>query len=154
MIKVRDTKLAILREAMNADEKINIQYASKYFMNSNYWKYAIGECEYTKKYNVVGLKTAEEAKLTAWINADPARKAKYGDLVEELRACYAFSAPYMATAIYHREAIINGADLTRLAMRFKGFESAMEKQGCCVLHKDCAPMQEPETFLRTIFQGL
>ena len=76
MIKVRDTKLAILREAMNADEKINIQYASKYFMNSNYWKYAIGECEYTKKYDVVGIKTAEEAKLTAWINADPTRKAK------------------------------------------------------------------------------
>lgn len=38
-------------------------------MNSNYWKYAIGECEYTKKYDVVGIKTAEEAKLTAWINA-------------------------------------------------------------------------------------
>ena len=95
MIKVRDTKLAILREAMNADEKINIQYASKYFMNSNYWKYAIGECEYTKKYDVVGIKTAEEAKLTAWINADPTRKAKYGNLIEELRACYAFAAPYM-----------------------------------------------------------
>ena len=152
MIKVRDTKLAILREAMNADEKINLQYASKYFMNSNYWKYAIGECEYTKKYDVVGLKTAEEAKLTAWINADPTRKAKYGNLIEELRACYAFSAPYMATAIFHREAIINGADLTRLAMRFKGFESAMEKQGCCVLHKDCAQCKNLRHFCEQYFK--
>lgn len=137
MIKVRDTKLAILREAMRADEKTNIQYASKYFMNSNYWKYAIGECEYTKKYDVVGIKTTEETKLTTWINADPARKAKYGNLIDDLRQCYAFQAPYMAGNIYHKEAIINGADLTRLAMRFKGLQSTMEKQKCKKLDKDC-----------------
>lgn len=151
MIEVRDTKLAILREAMNADNQINIQYASKYFMNSNYWKYAIGECEYTKKYNVVGQKVAEETRLTDWINADTARKMKYGNLIEELRTCYDFAVPYMATGVFHRETIINGADLTRLAMRFKGCEGAMKKEGCRCLSKDASQCKNLRNFCEKYF---
>lgn len=141
MVKVRDVKLAILREAMQADPEVKLQYASKYFGNSNYWKYAIGEMKYTRQYDVVGLKTAEEQKLTEWIKADSRRLSKYGDLIAELRECYAFQAPYIAADIYHKETMINGSDILRLGLRFKAVEGRMKKDKCCKMEKDCSQCQ-------------
>lgn len=141
MVKVRDVKLAILREAMYADPEVKLQYAAKYFGNSNYWKYAIGEMKYTRQYDVVGLKTAEEALLTEWIKSDPQRMAKYGNLVGELREGYAFQAPYIAADIYHKEAMINGSDILRLGLRFKAVEGRMKKDKCCKMEKNCGQCQ-------------
>jgi len=42
-IKIRTARQDILKEDMMADQKINIQYASKYSNSSNYWKYSIGQ---------------------------------------------------------------------------------------------------------------
>lgn len=152
MIKVRDKKLSILRDAMRKNEDINIRYASKYFMSSNYWKYAVGECEYAKKYDVAGLKRAEEEKLKEWIESDPERKAKYGNLFDDLQRCYDFSAPYSGTDAYHREIIVNGADITRLALRLKSFEGSMKKQGCRSLKKDCPQCRNMKIHCKKYFK--
>lgn len=152
LIKVRDTKLAILREAMQSSEKLNIQYASKYFSSSNYWKYAIGENLYTVRYDVKGIKAAEEAKLDAWIKADPKRQVKYGNLLKDLRETYDVIAPYMATDIYHKEAFVNGADIMRFAMRCKGCESAMRKENCRKMPCNCPNAKNLRSFCNTYFK--
>lgn len=37
-IRIRGARLAVLKEVMNASDKIRIQYANKYAGSSNYWK--------------------------------------------------------------------------------------------------------------------
>lgn len=41
-IRIRGARLAVLKEVMNASDKIRIQYANKYAGSSNYWKNSIG----------------------------------------------------------------------------------------------------------------
>ncbi len=128
MIKVRTKKLDILNEAMNADPEVNIKYAYKAFSISNPWKFTIGESEYVKRYQVAALKAEEEQCLDRWIKADPDRLARYGNLLEELKNTYDITAPYISSDVYYKEAIVNGADIMRLAMRVRGLESSMLRE--------------------------
>jgi hypothetical protein len=52
-IKIRGVKQEKWMEDMKADQKINIQYASKYSSSSNYWKYSIGQNKGLERLNVI-----------------------------------------------------------------------------------------------------
>lgn len=152
MTMVREKKLSIMREAMNHNPEIKIKYASKYFNNSNYWKYAIGESKYTRRYNVAGIKEQEESRLTAWINANPERRAQYGDLIKELNECYLFMSPYLPSDTYHKETIVNGPDILKLALRFRSLETQMEKENCQHFHGNSGHCQRLRNNCRNIFK--
>ena len=68
IVKIRDKKLAIMREHMNAKEKVRIQYASKYASTSNYWKYFIGQSKGLKRMKVYEKKKDIEDRFVAWVN--------------------------------------------------------------------------------------
>ncbi len=85
-IKLRGLKQEIMMADMEADTKVRIQYSDKYFDSSNGWKYSIGQKKGLKDLNVIGLKQEIEKEFTGWVNADEARKEKYGEalkLIEE-----------------------------------------------------------------------
>ena len=52
---------------MKADQKVNIQYASKYSVSSNYWKYSIGQNEGLERLNVKGKKQQIENQFNTWV---------------------------------------------------------------------------------------
>ena len=78
-IKIRGVKQEIWMKDMQADPKVNIQYASKYSGSSNYWKFSIGQNEGLVRLHTAEKKAAFEAEFTKWVNADPERIDKYGD---------------------------------------------------------------------------
>ncbi len=78
-IKIRGERQEIWMKDMMADPKINIQYASKYAGSSNYWKFSIGQNEGLARLRTAEKKAAFEADFMKWVNADPDRKAKYGN---------------------------------------------------------------------------
>ena len=91
-IKIRGIKQEIWMTDMQADQKVNIQYAEKYSLSSNYWKYSIGQNNQLKNLNVIAKKQKIENQFNRWVNADPDRKAKYGDalnLIKVFRRCSA-----------------------------------------------------------------
>lgn len=126
LIEVREAKLNVLRQAMNADRRIKLQYASEYFNSSNYWKYAVGENQYLKKYEVVSLRQKEEAELQQWIEASPARRKKYGDVLQKLSDTYATRAAYVASDAYYTETLLNGPAMRDIFFRFYGTVKGME----------------------------
>ena len=77
-IKIRGLKQDIWMEEMKADEKVNIQYSSKYYESSNYWKYSIGQKSGLEKLNVKAKKEEIENKFKMWVAASPDRNSKYG----------------------------------------------------------------------------
>ena len=87
-VKVRRAKLDVYDEHMDADNKVRIQYASKHAQVSNYWKYFIGQQRVLKRLHVYDKKKDQENELMAWVNADPARKAKYGSIPTLLEGGY------------------------------------------------------------------
>ncbi len=100
-IKIRGLRQDILMKDMLADEKVNIQYSSKYFRSSNYWKYSIGQNEGLNRLKIPALKEKQEADFTTWVNADEHRKAKYGEALDLIKNAVEGRAAYEHTlAIY------------------------------------------------------
>lgn len=78
-IFIRGERQKLMMEDMLASDRVRIQYASKYSSSSNYWKNSIGENRGLKRRAFGERKLAEEEKFTEWANADPERRAKYGE---------------------------------------------------------------------------
>ncbi len=84
-ICIRGIKQDLQMEDMVADQKVRIQYASKYAYSANYWKYSIGQSRGLKNLNVVGKKQQLEEEFTRWVNQDEQRKALYGNALRDIR---------------------------------------------------------------------
>lgn len=68
-IRIRGARQDVLREVMNASDKIRIQYANKFAGSSNYWKNAIGMNKAIVDNDVLGTKAAQEAKFADFAKA-------------------------------------------------------------------------------------
>ena len=70
-IRIRGARLAVLKEVMNASDKIRIQYANKYAGSSNYWKNSIGMNKAIIDNDVLGAKAEIEKKYAAFAQGKP-----------------------------------------------------------------------------------
>lgn len=102
--KVRTEKLNIMREEMAKSPKTRIQYASKYASCANYWKYSYEQNKALKQLNTMGNKLAIEKDFVAWVNADPSRKALYGNVLPDIRKGYEELDAYSVAIAYLQEA--------------------------------------------------
>ena len=114
-IEARGIKQAIWKEAMLASDEVRIKYASKYAGSSNYWKNSIGMNKGLAKLNVIERKRTQEAALAAWLEANPAKKAIYGDVLNLLKNGYEQSSKYINSVTYLSETFISGAEIIKLA---------------------------------------
>ena len=125
-VKIREEKLAIMREGMDADDAVRIQYASKYARTSNYWKYFIGQTKGLKRLKVYDKKVKLEKEFTAWVNADDNRKARYGEALPDIEKGYDVLRNYNLSRWYYREAIQRGSEILGFASRFGALMRMLE----------------------------
>ncbi|HEX5003631.1 MAG TPA: S46 family peptidase [Bacteroidia bacterium] len=111
IVKVRDSKLKLMKSRMEASDKIRIAYAAKYSSTANYWKYYIGQTKGLKRMNVVGQKEQLENRFQSWANADASRKQKYGDVLKNISMSYQSMNNYILSRIYYSEAVLRGPEL-------------------------------------------
>ena len=83
-IAMRDASLKIIREEMEKDEAVNIQYASKMARISNYWKNSIGMNKAIVDNKVVETKLEKEAAFKTF--AQKAGNKEYENVVEKINA--------------------------------------------------------------------
>ncbi len=86
IINVGNAILPIIKKDMDADAGVKIKYASTYAELANVWKNKIGESRGLKRLKIFDKKKALEDELQTWINADASRKAKYGNVIQDLAA--------------------------------------------------------------------
>ncbi len=125
-IKVRGIKQDIWQKDMSADEKIRIQYSSKFSRSSNYWKNSIGMNNGLEKLNVIAKKQVLESEFADWINATDERKAKYGDVLDGLKISYKERAPYVFANNYLMESLIRGTEAFAFSLSAKKLVEALE----------------------------
>jgi len=113
-VKIRGMRQDILMADMQADQKVNIQYASKYSGSSNYWKKSIGEKKGLEKLNVIAKKQEIEKQFNTWVTADPARKAKYGEALNLIKNAIEGRAEYFNAQQYMGECFRQGCELLSL----------------------------------------
>lgn len=117
VVKIRDKKLKLMKEDMDASTEIRIKYASTYAQTANYWKYFIGQSEQLKNNNVVQKKKDLETRFQSWAGADPARQAKYGNALAEIEKAYQDLRKITLNRTYLNEAVLQGAAVGSIAMQ-------------------------------------
>ena len=110
-IRVRTKKLELMKQDMNASDKVRIQYAAKYAQSANYWKYSIGQNKGLKRLNVYEQKKALEDSLTKWIEVDQTRKTTYGEALYMIEKAYDAKKVINAANNYVSEALLQGAEV-------------------------------------------
>ncbi len=128
IVKIREEKLAKLREGMDADETVRLQYATKFAHTANYWKYFIGQTKGLKRLKVKEKKQQEEAEFQNWINQNPKAKMKYGDALVLLGDAYDVLDQYELANIYFREAIYRGAEILGYAYKYSKLSKLLDSK--------------------------
>ena len=83
-IAARGVRQDVLWKEMRSDDKVGLQYASKYASSSNGWKKWIGMKEAFAKLNVIGRQKEKEAELSVWIDGKKSREKKYGNPISDI----------------------------------------------------------------------
>lgn len=123
-IRIRGARLGVLKEVMNASDKIRIQYANKYAGSSNYWKNSIGMNKAIIDNDVLGTKAGQEAKFAEFAKAQ--NNAEYEAVVKKIDDLVAKTAPlnYQFTCL--AEVFFSGIEFGK-TMLSKTREALVEK---------------------------
>ncbi len=127
-IKIRGIRQEILWKDMMASEKVRIQYADKYSMSSNYWKFSIGQNQDLKKLNVKAQKLALQKKFSEWVTSDPEREKKYGQALDLIKKAIQGRADYRYATQYISEALIRGSEVILFSFRVRQLENALKSK--------------------------
>ncbi|NOX87345.1 MAG: S46 family peptidase [Chlorobi bacterium] len=119
IVDIRAEKLRIMKESMDTNDVIRLQYASKYARVSNYWKYFIGQTKGLKNLHVLEKKQAEEEAFRQWLDKNPNARLKYGDALDLLKNAHEVIGRYNLAKIYYKEAISRGPEILKYAYSFK-----------------------------------
>ena len=120
MIDIRSRKIAIMEDAMNSDPMIRIQYSAKKSGLANAWKKWIGENQGLEKMSTIEKKKEYEKGLTAWIEGDPGREARYGGILGQYQKVYDEMKSYYLTSSYTSEVFFNyGIETVSFARNIK-----------------------------------
>ena len=121
-IAIRTAKLNIWAQQMQTDQKIRIQYASKYVSASNGWKKWQGEIKGLKRLDLITQKRKEEVDFEKWTASSAERTAKYGSLTADFNQQYEAFKPYQSAYDYYTECIQRGSDIFTLASKLESLE--------------------------------
>lgn len=79
-----------MKSFMDADDKVRLDYASKYASIANYWKNRQGMIDALTKFKTAESKRKTEAAFVKWANKKE-NKAKYGNAVADINKYYAMT---------------------------------------------------------------
>ena len=115
--ELRRNQMEIMRRWVDADPAVWLKYSDTFFGLSNIGEMQEGEAACLKRFGVKAIKESEEKDLQAWIEADPARKARWGSLMSDLQKMYDETEAVERNKAYFRETFFRGTIIGRTIMR-------------------------------------
>jgi hypothetical protein len=159
IINAGNTMLPIMKKDMDADNAVKIKYASTYAQLANVWKNKIGESRGLKRLKIYDKKKALENELQQWIDADPARKAKYGNVIQDIATTSQQMMELKAeSALWYFQGILMSSKTMLAPLQLMGINSLLEKKDTKAeaydefkatikeLYKDANPATEKKLF--------
>jgi hypothetical protein len=119
---------------MAQSDKIRIQYASKFALSSNYYKYSIGQQKFIKQLGLIEKREKQEQQFSEWVAADQTRKSQYGDVLNILgdayqsKQSYEHASQYIVESFFGGEAFIEGLDIFHMSFGLLS-NAVMDKKG-------------------------
>lgn len=141
----RHNRMEIIRRHMEADSLVRLAYSDGYFNLSNYADYVRWEQKCLKRYHVCQIRALEEAKIQQWIEADPARKAEYGNLLSDLKRGYEARRKAIADRTWYQESWFMPSQALIAANRVASLAKRLEHDKCDTLY--CPDEEQQEKLL-------
>lgn len=126
-IDMRQHSLDIIKPAMNADDQIRIQYASKQARIANAWKKWIGQLGGLKELNAIEKKIAFEEVYRAKAAEQSEWKHKYYDVINELNILQEKFEEFEFARSMFIEYFYMGPEFIQFAFDFYGLANNWEK---------------------------
>ncbi|MEN8120176.1 MAG: S46 family peptidase [Bacteroidota bacterium] len=127
-IKIRGAKQEIIKKYMDKSDKTRIQYSSKYFQSTNYYKYSIGQNQALDKLNVIKDKKGIEKDFTKWIKADKKiRNPQYGETLDSIKTAYKNKNTLDKVEDYINEAFFGGPEIFMAGYRLSQLVMALQR---------------------------
>ncbi|OFX28448.1 MAG: hypothetical protein A2033_14710 [Bacteroidetes bacterium GWA2_31_9] len=143
VVKLRAMKMAIMKQDMDANPNVKIQYAAKYAFLGNFWKKDLEMIKALKKLNVEQQKRDVENQFVAWANADETRKAKYGNVIPDFEESYKIMTEKkydLAFWYFIEMSFMNGSEILSHALQSQAIKSILDKKD--LTEADKAPFIE------------
>ena len=157
-IYIRGERQAILREFMDADQAIRIQYDAKYARSANYWKNSIGMSRGIEKLDVRGKKAEQEATFAAWAAANTRPGERYMDALPLIEQSQNEARSENATLQYLSEAFLQAMEITQPFMRdvdlaqfYKDYNATVDR---AVAKRMLTIYRENNTLLPSIYEKI
>lgn len=126
IIDVFGKELEVMKARMDVDKAARIAYAENYASLSNNWKSFIGQTNILQNNQVIKKRQQLEAEFTTWVNTNPLRKERYGNVLSELQEGYKKLGEQSVPFFYSRFAGA-GLDIVGFANGFSGLKEQLEK---------------------------
>ncbi|WP_455590593.1 S46 family peptidase [Bacteroides sp.] len=139
-IRIRGARQDVLKEAMNASDKIRIQYANKYAGSSNYWKNSIGMNKAIIDNNVLGTKADQEAKFAQF--AKEKNNEDYMTVVSKIDAAVAKTSPILYQQTCLTETFFGGIEFGSPFMVMDNLKKALEEKNDSAIQASIKDLKE------------
>lgn len=140
LIKLFGKRLEIMKERMDVDKKVRIDYAGSYAGIANTWKNFIGQSKMLIKNKVEGKKKVTELAFTNWVSQDPVRQIKYGNVLPEIKKGYE-NMGKIAVPYFYASMAGMGLDIVGFANQFGGLKSVLEKKNKATIRETADGMK-------------
>ena len=132
--RLRGEQMEIVNRWMNTDPSIRLKYSDYYFSLSNVQEMNCGKEKNIRRFGVVESKAAQERDLQAWIDADPERQARWGEVIPMLDRKYADVEEAERDINYYRETLVRGTALSRMSTRLNLLKREVLKKNRIRMH--------------------
>lgn len=123
-IRIREARQGVLKEEMNASDKIRIQYANKYASSSNYWKNSIGMNKAIVDNDVLGTKAGQEYLFAQF--AREANNPAYQTVIKQIDDAVARTQPLRYQRTCLTEAFMSGIEFRPASALYNRMKKAIE----------------------------
>ena len=144
MIEVQDVRIAartvrqdVMWKGMRSNDTISLQYANKYASSSNGWKKWRGMKECFADLDVIARQRQKESDFMEWVNANPKRIAKYGNVIDVIEENVKQNTDYnLRNAVYSES--LGNIELLRLTQMGTANRESFYRNYSASLDRDIA----------------
>jgi hypothetical protein len=127
IVTIFGKELEVMKERMDVDKQVKINYAGDYAGIANTWKNFIGQEKMLVKNKVGDKKKAIEDGFVTWYSKDPGLQKKYGNVLPEIKAGYE-KLGKIAVPFFYANLAGASLDIVGYSNQFSDLKSALEKK--------------------------
>lgn len=115
-VKIRGIRQELMMEDMLENDKVRIQYSSKYSRSSNYWKFSIGQSQGIDRLNLISKRQILEDEFSKWIAIEPGKREPYNASLDLIKEAVEARGPYKHAVQYINESLMRGIEIVNFAL--------------------------------------